>query len=87
MSNILLTIQENRKVTFRMGENETEIDFVTIKKEHRRFTQNVKEIHGESQQALMIADIDHKKMRKVVRKTCREKNDKFSERHEDQEAT
>ena len=26
-----------RKVTFRMDENETEIDFVLIKKEHRRF--------------------------------------------------
>ena len=35
------------KMTFRMGENETEIDFVFIKKEHRRFIQNVKAIHGE----------------------------------------
>ena len=26
--------EEKRKVTFRMGENETEIDFVLIKKEH-----------------------------------------------------
>ena len=29
--------EEKRKVTFRMGENETEIDFELIKKEHRRF--------------------------------------------------
>ena len=26
--------EEKKKVTFRMGENETEIDFVLIKKEH-----------------------------------------------------
>ena len=26
--------EEKRKVTFRMGENETKIDFVLIKKEH-----------------------------------------------------
>ena len=26
--------ERKRKVTFRMGENETEIDFVLIKKEH-----------------------------------------------------
>ena len=26
--------EENRKATFRMGENETEIDIVSIKKEH-----------------------------------------------------
>ena len=29
--------QVKRKVTLRMGENETEIDFVLIKKEDRRF--------------------------------------------------
>ena len=29
--------EEKRKVTFRIGENETVIDFVLIKKEYRRF--------------------------------------------------
>ena len=29
--------EEKRKVTFRIGENETEIDFVLIKKEYRQF--------------------------------------------------
>ena len=33
--------EEKRKVTFRMEENETEIDFVLIKKEHQCFIQNV----------------------------------------------
>ena len=60
-------------MTFRMGENETEIDFVLIKKEHRQTMQNVKAITGELQHAIVIADIDNKKIRKVVRKTCAER--------------
>ena len=58
------------KVTFRMGENETEIDIELIKKEHRLFTQNVKAIAGEFQHALVIEDIEKRKIRKVVIKTC-----------------
>ena len=61
------------KVTYRMGENETEIDFVLIQKEHRRFIRNVKAIPGEFQHALVIADIDKRKIRKVVRKICTER--------------
>ena len=34
MSNIWFKIDEKRKVTFRMGENEAEIDFVLIMNEH-----------------------------------------------------
>ena len=34
MSNIWFQREEMRKVTFRMGENETEKDFVLIKIEH-----------------------------------------------------
>ena len=49
------------------------VDFALIKKEHRRFIQNVKAIPGEFQHALVIADIDKKKIRKVVRKTCGER--------------
>ena len=56
-----------------MGENETEIDFVLINKEHGRFMQNVKAFPGEFQHALVIADIDKKKIRKVVRKACAER--------------
>ena len=52
---------DEKKVTFRIGENETMADFVLIKKEHQRLTQNVKAIPGESQHALVIADIDNKK--------------------------
>ena len=58
---------------FRMGEYETEIDIVLIKKENRLFMPNVKAIPGELLHALMIADIDNKKIRKVVKKTCAER--------------
>ena len=34
VSNIWFRREEKRKVTFRMGENVTKIDFVLIKKEH-----------------------------------------------------
>ena len=56
-----------------MGENETEIDFVLSKKEHRQFVQNVKAIAGELQIASLRADIDKKKLRKAVRKACAER--------------
>ena len=59
--------EEKRKVTFTIGENERKIDFVLVKKEHQQFIQNVKSIH---RHALVIADIDKRKIRKVVRKTC-----------------
>ena len=61
-------IEEKKKVTFRMGENETGIDFALKKKEHRWFIQNVKVIPGEFQHALVIADKDKRKIRKVVRR-------------------
>ena len=56
-----------------MGENEIEIDFVLIKKEHRRFIKNVKAFPGEFQHALVIAHIDKRKIRQAVRKKCAER--------------
>ena len=70
MSNTWFKREEKRKVTFRIGENESEIDFVLIKKEHRWFMEIVMAIPGEFQHALMVADMDKKKLRNVVRKTC-----------------
>ena len=57
----------SRKVIFRMGENETKTDFVMIKKEHQRFLQNVKEIPGVFQHALLVADVGKREIRNVVR--------------------
>ena len=51
VSNSWLKREKNRKVTFRMGENETEIK---QKKKHRRLIRNVKAIAGEFQHALII---------------------------------
>ena len=70
VSNTRLKREENRKVTSIMDENEIKIDFVLIKKEHQQFIQNVKAILEEFQHALVMADIDNRKIRKVVRKTC-----------------
>ena len=36
LSNKWFKREENKKVTFRLGENKTEIDFVLIRKEDRR---------------------------------------------------
>ena len=38
VSNTWFKSEEKRKVTFIMGENETEIDFVLIEKDHRQLT-------------------------------------------------
>ena len=47
-----------------------------IKKEHQWFIQHVKEIHGEFQHALVVADVDNKEIRNVIRKTCTERRKK-----------
>ena len=73
VSNTWSKREEMRMVTFRKGDNETELDFVIIKKEHRRFMKNVKAIPGEFHQAFVMGDIDEMKIRKVVRKTCAER--------------
>ena len=60
-------------MTFRIGKSETDIDFVVTKKEHLRFIRNVKAIAGEFQHALVLANMDESKTRKVVRWTCVER--------------
>ena len=56
-----------------MEKNETEIDFVLIKKEHRQFIKNVRAFTWECHHALVIADIDKRKIRKVVKKISAER--------------
>ena len=60
--------EENRKLTFILGENETEIDHVLVRK-HLLFLWNVKAFPGEFHHAFVVTDIGEKKLRKVVRKT------------------
>ena len=59
---------ERRKVTFSTGGNETEIDFVLVGKDSRKYLRDVKTIPGELQHRLVVADLDKKKLKKVVRK-------------------
>jgi len=59
---------EKRKVTFSSGGNQSEIDFVLIGKENRKYVRDVKSIPGELQHRLVVADMDKKKVRKVIRK-------------------
>ena len=73
VSNTWFKREEKRKVTSRISENETEIDFVLTKKECQWFMQHVKAIPVEFQHALVIADIDKRKIWKVARKTCAER--------------
>ena len=57
-----------------MGDNETEIDIVLIKKEHEQIIQNVKANPGLVKHALVMAHILIRgKIRKVERKTCSER--------------
>ena len=73
MSNKWFKREEKRQVTFRIGEDETEIGLLKMI-EHPWSIQNVKEIPMEFQHVLVIADID-KKIRKIVRKTCNERRE------------
>ena len=61
-----------RKVTLTIGKKETEIDFVLIKKQHQRFIQNLKALHPWGH-ASVVAYIDERKIRNVVKKTCTER--------------
>ena len=69
MSNTWHKRERKRTVTLRMGENKKKIDFEIMKKERRRSMRNVKAIPMKFQHALVIADIDKKKISKVVKKT------------------
>ena len=63
--------EERRKVTFRMGDNKTEIDFVLIRREYLLFLLNVKANVGQFQHELVVADVGKKEG---------SEEDKFSER-------
>ena len=62
-----------RKITFKSGNNESEIDFILVSKENKKFLKNVKAIPWELQHRLLIADVDKRKLNKVVKKESRVK--------------
>ena len=57
-------------MTFKIGENETEIDFVLIKKEHWWFILIVKAIPVEFQHVLEVADMHGKNKDSSEKVTC-----------------
>uniref|UniRef100_A0A0L8GGR7 Endonuclease/exonuclease/phosphatase domain-containing protein n=1 Tax=Octopus bimaculoides TaxID=37653 RepID=A0A0L8GGR7_OCTBM len=59
---------EKRKVTFSAGGNETEIEFVSVGMENRKYLRGVKTIPGELQHRLVVADSDKRKVKNCVRK-------------------
>ena len=56
--------KEQRKITYSMGGNETEIDFLLVGK---NYLKDVKAIPWESQHRLVVTDIDKRKLKKEMR--------------------
>ena len=53
--------KEQRKITYRMGGNETDFDFVLVRKNYRKYLKDVKAIPWELQHRLVVTDIDKRK--------------------------
>ena len=64
---------DKRKITFKSGNNKSEIDFILVSKENRKFLKDVKVILWELQHRLLVADVDKRKLNKVVTKESRVK--------------
>ena len=67
MANTWFEKKEQKKITYGMGGNKTEIDFVLVSKNNRKYLKDVKAIPWESQHRLVITDIDKRKLKKVVK--------------------
>ena len=59
--------KEQRKITNSMGGNETEIDFVLVGRNNRKYLKDVKVIPWELQHRLVATNIDKRKLKKVVK--------------------
>ena len=74
---------EKRKVTYSVGGNESEIDFILVGKGNRKYLRDVKAISGELQHSLVVVYMVKKiKVKKVVRKEAFERR-KFWKLKED----
>ena len=63
--------RDERKVTYSSDGNDTEIDFVLVGKEKRKYLRDVKVIPGELQHRLVVVDEEERKLRKSVKKSQR----------------
>ena len=60
--------EDKRKITYSVGECETEIDFVLVGRKNRRYIKDVKVIPWELQHRLVILDLDKKVSKRIVKK-------------------
>ena len=73
MANTWFKKTDKRKITFKSGNNESKIDFILVTKENRKFLTDVKVIPWELQHRLLVAEVDKRKLNKVVKKESRVK--------------
>ena len=62
VANTWLRKREKRKVTYSTGRNGTEMDFVLVRKEKRKYLRDVNVISGELQHRLVVTDLVKKKV-------------------------
>ena len=74
MANTWFKKTDKKKITFKSGNNESEIDFILISKENRKHLKDVKIIPWELQHRLLVVDVDKRKLNKVVKKEPRVKS-------------
>ena len=60
---------DKRKATYSSGGNDTEIDFVLVGKEKRKYLRDVKVIPGELQHRLVVVDVEEQKLKKSVKES------------------
>ena len=60
---------DKRKMTYSSGENGTEIDFVLVGKEKRKYLRDVNVMSGEWQHRLVVDDVEEQKLKKSVKKS------------------
>jgi len=60
--------KQEKKVTFKAGGNEIEIDFVLVGRKERKFLRAVKAISWELQHRLIIADVDKRKLKNMIKR-------------------
>ena len=58
---------EKRIVTFNLGGNQTEINFVLLEKERTKFLKDAKVIHWELQHSLVVIDVKKENLFKRMR--------------------
>ena len=63
--------KDKRKVTYSSGGNDSEMHFVLVGKEKRKYLRDVKVIPGELQHRLVVVDVKDQKLKKPVKKSKR----------------